>query len=83
MIINHMRKEHQVNLQEKKFRCEVCGKGFVNENKLQDHVNAHTGARPHLCKFCGRGFAADGTRWRHEKSCSKNMTETDFKALNS
>ena len=67
----------------KKLRCEVCGKGLVDEDKLRDHVDAHTLARPHLFKFCGPGFAADGTQWRHEMTCAKNSVIHDASILQS
>ena len=47
--------------QDKKYKCEVCGKGFINIQSFKDHMNTHTGEKPHLCKYCGAAFASKGT----------------------
>ena len=32
----------------KPFLCQVCQKGFATEGRLNDHMNIHTGNRPHV-----------------------------------
>ena len=34
---------------------------------LQDHINVHTGNKPHMCKFCGASFASVGNHRMHER----------------
>jgi len=53
---------------EKKFKCEVCGKGFTEIQRLNDHNNIHTGEKPYKCKFCSACFASRGTLGGHERS---------------
>ena len=65
-IGRHIRMAHTAN-EEKKYKCEHCGKGFVANDKLQDHINTHTGEKPHVCKVCGKGFASLGTHKMHER----------------
>jgi KRAB domain-containing zinc finger protein len=51
-----------------KYKCDHCGKGFSESQKLNDHVNIHTGEKPHKCKFCSACFAIKGNHAQHEKS---------------
>ena len=46
-MARHIQQSHTSN-DEKRFKCEQCGKGFVANNKLQDHINIHTGEK-HMC----------------------------------
>ena len=52
----------------KKHKCEVCGKGFSESDRLKDHNNIHTGEKPYLCQFCSACFASKGTHAMHERS---------------
>ena len=65
-IGRHMQQAHTAN-DDKKYKCEHCGKGFIANDKLQDHINTHTGEKPHVCKVCGKGFASLGTHKMHER----------------
>ena len=62
----HMRSKHMSN-EEKPYRCDVCGKGFVSRNTLDEHNNIHTGAKPFKCKYCPSAFASRGTHAMHQK----------------
>jgi len=47
----------------KRYTCEFCGKVHASKYKHFDHVNTHTGARPHLCEICGyAGGSRSGLR---------------------
>jgi uncharacterized Zn-finger protein len=63
----HIQAQHTPNDQ-KKFKCEVCGKGFITKDRLSDHNNIHTGEKPHKCKFCSACFASKGTWHMHQRS---------------
>ena len=52
---------------QKRFKCDVCGKGFVEKERLEDHNNIHTGEKPYKCKFCSSCFASKGTHAMHER----------------
>ena len=65
-MTRHIKQAHTA-IEENKFKCETCGKGFVANNSLQDHINIHTGEKPHVCKVCGKGFASYGTLRTHER----------------
>jgi hypothetical protein len=63
----HIQRQHTSN-EDKKHKCDVCGKGFFDSNKLKDHGNIHTGEKPYNCKFCSSVFASRGTHAMHERS---------------
>ena len=50
----------------KPYICEYCQKGFISKQRLEFHLNTHTGNRPYMCKFCGRGFADRDNMRKHE-----------------
>ena len=46
---------------------EHCNKGFITKSKLEDHMNIHLGLKPHVCKYCGTGFADVANKRMHER----------------
>ena len=52
---------------QKKYKCDTCGKGFTNNQRLSEHLNVHTGEKPFKCKFCPACFASKGTLAMHER----------------
>jgi KRAB domain-containing zinc finger protein len=65
-IKDHMKLSHTPDDQ-KKYKCGTCGKGFMETQKLSDHINVHTGEKPYKCKFCSSSFASKGTHAMHER----------------
>ena len=43
--------------EEKQFRCNECGKGFISASRMREHVNIHLGVKPHMCPHCGKSFS--------------------------
>ncbi len=62
----HFQQHHMSNA-DKKYKCKFCGKGFVEGQRLRDHVHTHTGEKPYVCKFCGQAFASVGNHRMHER----------------
>ena len=53
---------------EKKWKCEYCGKGFIEEKPFTSHINMHLKLKPHKCRRgCELGFADPANRGQHEK----------------
>ena len=67
LMKRHIESKHTPEDQ-KKFRCEVCGKGFSVKENFNDHKNIHTGEKPYKCKFCSACFASKGTHAGHQRS---------------
>ena len=67
LMKDHIASVHTPNDQ-KKYKCEVCGKGFSTARNLNDHINIHTGEKPYKCKFCSACFASKGNHGSHIRS---------------
>ena len=63
---DHIMSKHKT-IADREFKCEFCGKGFISKTQLKEHINIHTGEKPHLCRFCGAAFSASGTKHNHER----------------
>ena len=86
-VKRHMESAHTPDDQ-KKFRCEICGKGFSERRGFSDHMNVHTGEKPYKCKFCSSCFANYGNLAEHERihkdrvrkdcpNCNKSFASQD------
>jgi len=60
----HVKKYH-TPAAEMKYCCKFCNKGFVCKSKYLDHLNIHTGEKPHTCKFCPRKFSDACNKIKH------------------
>ena len=43
--------------EKKPHRCDECGKGFMGNGALEDHLNVHLGRKPFTCPHCGMSYA--------------------------
>uniref|UniRef100_A0AAV2JCU0 C2H2-type domain-containing protein n=1 Tax=Knipowitschia caucasica TaxID=637954 RepID=A0AAV2JCU0_KNICA len=50
------------------FKCQECGKGYIDGDKLMGHLSVHTGLKPFDCKVCGSSFTAKTNLHRHMRS---------------
>ena len=55
----------------KKYKCDICGKGFPTNQAFKDHRNIHTGEKPYKCKFCSSCFAGGSARNMHQRAHQK------------
>ena len=64
----HMATMHTKN-ENKKFHCQICGKGFPVKSRLTEHLAIHSDIKPYSCRFnCGLAFANSGNRNKHEQT---------------
>ena len=47
------------------FVCKMCGKTFVIQLELKNHMVRHTKERPYVCEVCGKSFKGKHTLDRH------------------
>ena len=75
------------SLAEKRFLCSECGKKFVSNSKLKEHMRVHTNEKPFQCTYCEKKFTSGSTLTKHirlhtgEKPfectvCGKRFTES-------
>ena len=67
LMTRHLQTQHTSN-DEKKYKCDVCGKGFAEKQHFSDHTNIHTGEKPYKCKYCSATFASRGNHGMHERT---------------
>ena len=77
---NHEALVHQIFDKSKsfKFTCKECGRGFMAKNSYDEHMNRHTGEKPHQCPDCGAQFASSLGYNQHvnRKACQLENGET-------
>ncbi|XP_015240897.1 PREDICTED: zinc finger protein 37 homolog [Cyprinodon variegatus] len=52
---------------ERPYRCDVCGKGFVRLCDLNAHAKIHSKERPFVCHICGKAFLKSFSMLRHKR----------------
>ena len=50
------------------YQCPKCPKILIAKNGLEEHMNIHTGSKPHKCHYCDKSFASKRTRLQHENT---------------
>ena len=59
------------------FKCKICQKAFATKRRLEFHNNIHSGEKPYVCKYCGKGFCNPGNSRMHEKTAHEGYKRPD------
>ena len=41
----------------RKYKCDICGKGFLSNQKLREHILTHANIKAYKCEFCSQAFS--------------------------
>lgn len=56
----------QTHLNDRQYKCPVCGNCFVRQHDLKRHAKIHSGFKPYPCD-CGKSFARQDALTRHRQ----------------
>jgi len=59
---------NSIHSEERKFRCQKCGKRFPQQELLEKHIMKHFGNKPFKCSKCEKSYHNKIDQKRHEKS---------------
>lgn len=55
-----------INIGQRPFPCDLCGKSFKHKHHLTEHRRLHTGEKPFECAKCGKRFSHSGMlKWQN------------------
>lgn len=57
-VNSHKSHFHSDRILQKKYECYYCMKKFGNKFHLAEHINSHTGNKPHHCQICNKVFSS-------------------------
>uniref|UniRef100_UPI00398E8EAA zinc finger protein 408 isoform X2 n=1 Tax=Pristiophorus japonicus TaxID=55135 RepID=UPI00398E8EAA len=60
------RDSSQIDPSERRYRCDDCGKGFIQMCHLKKHRFTHTGHKPYLCNECGKSYSSEDSFKAHQ-----------------
>lgn len=76
-----LEKHTKKHKEEKRYKCETCGKVFIHNSNMLKHVRIHTGERPYSCQHCGKNFSRSDVLMRHIKRLHTDGDQTKFNEI--
>ena len=79
--------EKKTHIQAKSHVCDYpkCGKAFVLLQDLRDHNDTHFGLKKHICRHCGKAFAAKPNLVVHRRlrcvAAQKDTQQNDLRCM--
>ena len=52
----------------KPWKCEMCGKAFLNKDSYNSHLRRHRGEKPFACDVCKKAFTEMWALKKHLRS---------------
>lgn len=74
-LLQHINYTH---LQQFRYYCNQCGKGFNDCAKYRDHNNEHLGIKPFVCIVCDKGFMYSRYLFTHQIRYHRPSIEGDL-----
>lgn len=74
-LARHIQSRH-TSTWDRKYKCKICSRGFTQPKRLEDHMNVHTGAKPHECQFCTARFSNKCNMYAHIRINHKGIKRT-------
>lgn len=77
-IDKNLNSNNNLNI-EKKMKCTICGKLFMNNSKLKSHSLTHSNEKSYKCEYpdCNKAFARHSDLRRHQKTIHSSIEEAE------